>query len=100
MDALSDFTTRRRSSENVAVGPVQVVVPIKKLRELKQIAEDAEAERDRVLARRSTVTLDAAKDWDRLSHEARRELVKLVVDRVVVSPGRGPGRVRVELIGQ
>ena len=40
-----------------------------------------------------TVTAD---DWDRLSVDARRELVRAVVERVLVAPGRGDGRITVE----
>jgi DNA invertase Pin-like site-specific DNA recombinase len=35
-------------------------------------------------------------DWDELSWDGRRKLIKAVIDRVIVRPGRGPGRVTIE----
>jgi site-specific DNA recombinase len=49
---------------------------------------------------RALVTVSAARDWDRLSLEARRGLIRATVARVVVAPGRGAGRVTVELVGE
>jgi hypothetical protein len=41
------------------------------------------------------VTL-TADDWDILTLDERRDLIRAVVDRAVVVPGRGDGRVTVE----
>jgi hypothetical protein len=50
---------------------------------------------------RSTVTVSAADDWDRLTLAERRALVRATVSRAVVAPGgRGPERVTVELLGE
>jgi hypothetical protein len=48
----------------------------------------------------SVATVNAARDWDRLTLGERRGLVRAVVARVLVAPGRGAGRVRVELVGE
>jgi hypothetical protein len=49
---------------------------------------------------RAAVTINAADDWDRLSLDARRALIRATVERVVVAPGRGADRVTVELVGE
>lgn len=75
--------------------------------------DDVEAVRDRLTALRDerdqardrlddlsaavlpavTVTAD---DWDDLTLSERRDLVRAVIDRAVVSPGRGRARITVE----
>jgi site-specific DNA recombinase len=42
------------------------------------------------------VVLDAAADWDRLSLEARRGIIKAVLGRVLIAPGRGDDRITFE----
>jgi DNA invertase Pin-like site-specific DNA recombinase len=42
------------------------------------------------------VVLDAATDWDSLSLEARRGIIKAVLARALVAPGRGDGRITFE----
>jgi hypothetical protein len=66
---------------------------------------ELQAERDRARERvdhlsghRVVVALNAAADWDRLSLDARRALIRAVVDQVRVAPGRGADRVTVELV--
>jgi site-specific DNA recombinase len=72
----------------------------------KRLAEatakrDAAQERlEQLGGQRASVTLNAAADWDRLSLDAKRALIRATVDRVEVDPGRGPGRVTVHLVGQ
>ena len=41
----------------------------------------------------------AGPDWDRLSLDGRRALIRAVVDRVLVAPGRGADRVSIEFVG-
>jgi DNA invertase Pin-like site-specific DNA recombinase len=47
----------------------------------------------------ASVTITAATDWDRLSFDARRELIRATV-RATVARGRGADRVSVELFGE
>ena len=42
------------------------------------------------------VVLDAAADWDSLSLEGRRGIIKAVLERVLVAPGRGDDRLTFE----
>jgi site-specific DNA recombinase len=48
---------------------------------------------------RAAVTINAAADWERLSLDARRALIRATVERIVIAPGRGAERVSVEMVG-
>jgi DNA invertase Pin-like site-specific DNA recombinase len=48
----------------------------------------------------ATRTITAAANWDELTFDARRELIRATVERVTVTRGRGPERVAVELVGE
>jgi DNA invertase Pin-like site-specific DNA recombinase len=71
-----------------------------RLAELRQTRDRALEEVDRLGGASAAVTIDAATDWDRLSLSERRDLVRLVVDRVTVVPGKGPDRVTIKLLGE
>jgi DNA invertase Pin-like site-specific DNA recombinase len=47
----------------------------------------------------ASVTITAAKDWDRLTLDERRALIRATVARATVRPGRGSDRISVELFG-
>ena len=49
---------------------------------------------------RPAVTVTAAADWDRFTLDERRALIRAVVAKVTVDPGRGADRVRVQLFGE
>lgn len=51
---------------------------------------------DRLGGPGAVLTLTGA-DWDRLLLEGKRSLIRATVERVTVVPGRGPGRITVEL---
>ena len=55
---------------------------------------------DQLGGTRAAVTVNAAADWERLTLAERRALIRATVDRVTVAPGRGAGRVTVELLGE
>jgi hypothetical protein len=42
------------------------------------------------------VTINAGSDWTMLTLEKQRALVRAVIDRVTVAPGRGTGRITVQ----
>lgn len=71
-----------------------------RLAELRETRDGARARVDQLGRTRATVTLNAAADWDRLSLDARRALIRATVERVRVGPGRGASRVAVELVGE
>jgi hypothetical protein len=66
------------------------------LERIGELRAARDAARDRVhelRGLRSALEISATADWDALSVDARRALVRAVVDRVVVAAGRGAGRV-------
>lgn len=46
------------------------------------------------------LTINADTDWDMLSLDARRALIRATVDRATVAPGRGRGRLTIHLLSQ
>jgi hypothetical protein len=67
---------------------------------LKQERDSARERVDRLGGERATLAINANTDWDRLSLDARRQIIRATVDRAVVKPGRGAGRIDVELFGE
>ncbi len=67
---------------------------------LKQQRDSARERVDRLGGERATLTMNANTDWDRLSLDARRQIIRATVDRATVKPGRGASRVSVELFGE
>jgi DNA invertase Pin-like site-specific DNA recombinase len=71
-----------------------------RLAELRQVRDRAVERLEHLGGHRAVVTINAADDWDRLSLDARRALIRATVARARVSPGRGADRVAVELFGE
>jgi site-specific DNA recombinase len=68
------------------------------LREARDRARERAAELREAAA--PAVTVTASGDWDRLTLDERRALIRAVVHRAVVGPGRGRDRITVELLGE
>jgi DNA invertase Pin-like site-specific DNA recombinase len=71
-----------------------------RLLELRAARDDAQERVDRLGGDRAVLAINAADDWDRLTIDAQRALIRATVAQVVVAPGRGSDRVTVELFGQ
>ena len=71
-----------------------------RLTELRDVRDRAQERVDHLRGSRSALTVNAARDWDRLSLEARRALVRAVVAEARVAPGRGTDRIAVELVAE
>lgn len=71
---------------------------VQRIAELREARDEARERAERLGRRREAVVVDASADWERLSLEARRALIRAVVAEVRVLPGRGAGRVVVELV--
>jgi DNA invertase Pin-like site-specific DNA recombinase len=71
-------------------------VALERLAELRQCRDEAREHAGRLRGLRSALVVSASADWESLSIEARRGLIRAVVARVLVAPGRGTGRVAVE----
>jgi site-specific DNA recombinase len=72
---------------------------IERLTQLRATRDEARHRAERLRGAGATVTVSAA-DWERLTREEQRALIRATVERVTIAPGRGPDRITVELFGQ
>ena len=61
---------------------------------------DAAEERLAALGGARAVVSVTVDDWDRLSLDGRRDIIRATVQSATVAPGRGTDRVTVELFGE
>jgi DNA invertase Pin-like site-specific DNA recombinase len=73
---------------------------VERLAELRAIRDGARERVDRHSGSSRALVLSADRDWDRLSLDARRALIRATVAEVRVAPGRGAERVTVKLVGE
>jgi hypothetical protein len=71
-----------------------------RLVELREARDKAQERVDELGDTRSSLSISAVSDWDSLSLDARRALIRATVERVTVKPGRGPDRMSVELFSE
>lgn len=72
-----------------------------RLIELAATRDQAREHLERLGGTRTALTINAASDWDRLSSDAQRALIKAVVATVTVAPGgKGAERLTVHLVGE
>ena len=71
---------------------------------LLELREARDAARERLARLRAAaqpaLTVSASGDWDLLTLDEQRDLIRAVVDRAVVLPGRGEGRITVKARGE
>jgi DNA invertase Pin-like site-specific DNA recombinase len=93
---------RAQSQLDALIGLLDPLEPAarKRLEAATAKRDHARDEVERLGGTRASLTLNAARDWDRLSLDARRGLIRAVIDRVDVAPGRGADRVTVKLVGE
>jgi site-specific DNA recombinase len=83
-----------------AAGLLDETAAVERLADLRDLRDEAQDRVDRLGGGASDLTINAATDWDRLSLEAKRQLIRAIVDRVSVGQGRGADRISVELVGE
>ena len=67
-----------------------------KMRALRERQDAAQERVDHLrAASRPAITLDALRDWDEISFEGRRDLIRAVVERVDVAPGHRPDKLTI-----
>jgi site-specific DNA recombinase len=71
-----------------------------RLQELRAARDEARERHDELLAASAPAITVSAGEWDLLTVEERRALIRAVIDRAVVAPGRGADRISVEPRGQ
>jgi site-specific DNA recombinase len=67
-----------------------------RLRELRAARDQARERHDELLAASAPAITVSAGDWDLLSDEGKRDLIKAVIGAAVVRPGRGADRISIE----
>ena len=74
---------------------------VEKLRKLRDERDEAQRALDQLGGDAIDVVLRAGRDWERLSPDGRRDLIRAVIARASVAPGgRGRDRVSITLLGQ
>lgn len=71
---------------------------VKRLEELRTARDEARAVVAQLGGQGAAVTLNADTDWDTLTMDEQRAIIRLAVLRVTVTAGRGPDRVALELL--
>lgn len=71
-----------------------------RLAELRLLRDQAEERANQLGGLSAAVTIRVADHWDLLTLDERRGLVRAVVAKAVVGPGRGAERISVELFGE
>ena len=65
---------------------------------LREARDEAQANLDQITPKRADLTITADQDWDRLSLSEKRDLVRALIKRVVIAPGRHRDRITVEYL--
>lgn len=91
-DAQAAFDGAIRAFSGLETEPAAV----ERLRDLRDARDAARARHEELAANRDATTLAVSVgDWDELSRDAQRALITAVLEKVVVKPGRGAGRVTI-----
>jgi site-specific DNA recombinase len=80
------------------VAPDEAVL-IEQLTETRAERDRVQSELDLLEPARAAVTLRLGTDWDKLTLDEKRDLIRVTVARVTVGPGRGVERLSAELLG-
>lgn len=71
-----------------------------RLTELRTLRDEAMANAEHLRGLRSALTISVGEDWERLSLEAKRTLIRATIASATVHPGRGPDRISVLLFSE
>ena len=82
-----------------AVAPDEAVL-IEELTSARAERDRVQSELDRLEPARAAVNLRLGRDWDKLTLDERRALIRATIARVSVGPGRGVERLSHQLLGQ
>lgn len=69
-----------------------------KLARLREIRDNSHEEAHRLSGLSASFTVNIGERWDDLTLDEQRTAIRLTIARAVVGPGRGPGRIRIELV--
>jgi DNA invertase Pin-like site-specific DNA recombinase len=71
-----------------------------RLLSLREARDEGQARLDRIGGSGVAVTISADADWDRLTLDEQRALIRATVERATVAPGRGADRIAVKLFAE
>jgi DNA invertase Pin-like site-specific DNA recombinase len=101
-DEIEQARLARDVAETTLANAIKTLIGLDSETATREVLDELTAERDaavdrheRLLAFTTPDLTVTAADWPDLSLDARREIIRIVIDRAVVTPGRGPGRVHV-----
>jgi hypothetical protein len=57
--------------------------------------DDAQAHVDQLGGGGESITINGAEEWEKLTHDEQRELIRLSIRSAVVAPGRGAERITI-----
>jgi site-specific DNA recombinase len=98
-EAAEEFARRQGALDNAIRafdGLEDEEVTRERLRELREARDQARERHDDLLAASAPAITLGARDWDLLSDEGKRDLIKAVIGAAVVRPGRGADRISIE----
>ena len=100
-----DDLAAREKALDAAVGAFTGLEDVESARDrLLTLHDECDAARDRVdelrAASAPALTITASDDWERLNLAERRALVRAIIERVDVAPGRGADRLRIQAFGK
>jgi DNA invertase Pin-like site-specific DNA recombinase len=75
-------------------------VAIETLAKLRAARDAAEEQVKQLGSTATSLTVTATADWDRLTLDERRGLIRATIASVTVSPGRGEDRIAIHLVGE
>ena len=84
-----------RAAVQMLTGLEDVEGTREKLAELRQARDEAEARLERLGGVGTAVVVNASADWDRLTLDEQRALIRATLDQAVVGPGRGAERITI-----
>ena len=99
--SIPDFQTLMLPLLQLAAGKEwRISDAVERLAELRTARDDAQARLDQ-MAPQAELTINAVDDWEKLSLDEQRALIRATVQSAVVAPvGRGAERITLRLYGQ
>jgi DNA invertase Pin-like site-specific DNA recombinase len=92
------------AAEEKLAGAIRTLAGLASETATREVLDELQATRDRAAAEHDRLaalttpdrTVATVADWDRLTLDERRDVIRAVIERAVVTPGRGAGRIAVE----
>lgn len=98
---LEDARVKREAAEEKLASTILLLATLDSESASREVLAELSAKRDAAVSAHERLltlttpdlTLSTGADWDALSLDARRDVIRAVVARAVVTPGRGPDRI-------